>query len=62
MLRFWILHAAYTSLELVTRLVGIVVTVWITRIAVPAPASAARHESRRSAVTGSIRIARRAGM
>ena len=36
---FWILHAAYTSLEMIKLLVGIVVTVWITRIVSPAPAS-----------------------
>jgi hypothetical protein len=39
MQRFWILHAAYTSLEMLKLLVGIVVTVWIIRIAAPAPAS-----------------------
>jgi hypothetical protein len=39
MQRFWILHAAYTTLEMIKLLVGIVVTVWIIRIAAPAPAS-----------------------
>ena len=39
MQRFWILHAAYTSLEMIKILIGIVVTVWITRIASPAPES-----------------------
>ena len=39
MQRFWILHAAYTSLELVKLLVAVVVTVWIARIAVSAPGS-----------------------
>lgn len=39
MQRFWILHAAYTSLEMIKLLIGIVVTVWITRIASPAPES-----------------------
>jgi hypothetical protein len=39
MQHFWILHAAYTSLELVKLLVGVVVTVWITRLDRPAPAS-----------------------
>jgi hypothetical protein len=37
MQRFWILHAAYTSLEMVKLLIGIVVTVGISRIAGPAP-------------------------
>jgi len=32
MQRFWVLHAAYTSLEMIKLIVGIVVTVWITRI------------------------------
>jgi hypothetical protein len=31
MQRFWVLHAAYTSLEMIKLLVGIVVTVWIMR-------------------------------
>jgi hypothetical protein len=31
MQRFWVLHAAYTSLEMIKLLVGIVVTVWIAR-------------------------------
>jgi hypothetical protein len=37
--QFWTLHAAYTSLEMIKLLVGIVVTAWIIRIAGPAPAS-----------------------
>ena len=39
MQRFWILHAAYTSLEMLKLVAGIVVTVWITRIASPARSS-----------------------
>jgi hypothetical protein len=39
MQRFWILHTAYTALELIKLVVAIVVTAWITRIAAPAPAS-----------------------
>jgi hypothetical protein len=35
MQRFWMLHAAYTSLEMIKLLVGIVVTVSITRTASP---------------------------
>ena len=31
MQKFWILHAAYTSLEMVKLLVAVVVTWWITR-------------------------------
>jgi hypothetical protein len=38
MQRFWILHAAYTSLEMIKLVIGIVVTIWITRIVSPAPA------------------------
>jgi hypothetical protein len=36
MQRFWILHAAYTSLELIKLVVGIVVTAWIARATSPA--------------------------
>jgi hypothetical protein len=39
MQRFWVLHAAYTSLEMIKLIVGIVVTVWITRTASPARSS-----------------------
>ena len=31
MQRFWVLHAAYTSLEMIKLVAGIVVTVWIAR-------------------------------
>jgi hypothetical protein len=39
MQRFWILHATYTSLEMIKLVVGIIVTAWIIRIAGPAPRS-----------------------
>ena len=31
MSRFWVLHAAYTSLEMIKLLVGVVVAFWIAR-------------------------------
>ena len=39
MQRFWVLHAAYTSLEMIKLVVGIVVTAWVTRTASPAPSA-----------------------
>jgi len=39
MQRFWVLHAAYTSLEMIKLVAGIVVTMWITRAVSPARAS-----------------------
>jgi hypothetical protein len=39
MQRFWILHGLYTSLELLKLVIGLLVTVWLTRIAAPVPAS-----------------------
>lgn len=35
MQRFWILHAAYTTLEMLKLLAGIMVTVWIARAGAP---------------------------
>ena len=45
MQRFWILHAAYTSLELVKLFVGIIIAAWIARTAVPALEGVSRTES-----------------
>jgi hypothetical protein len=38
MQRFWMLHAAYTALEIVKLIVGIIVTSWIARTVAPVPA------------------------
>ncbi len=43
MQRFWILHAAYTSLELVKLIIGIIITAWIARTAVPVPEGVSRN-------------------
>jgi hypothetical protein len=39
--RFWVLHAAYTSLEMIKLLIGIVVTWWIVQFPAAAPAGKA---------------------
>ena len=50
MQRFWVLHAAYTSLEMFKLVVGIVVTWWIAKS--PPAASEAGNRTVRTVVSG----------